>query len=75
MEGHELDLRPGHSGRPPARLGRLVGRGPERRRLGELVDSLDTAGGAIMLVGEVGVGKTALLEHLAAWPRDARAAG
>ena len=45
---------------------RLVGRVAEREALAALTDSLGSAGGAAMLVGEAGMGKTALLSTLAA---------
>jgi DNA-binding CsgD family transcriptional regulator len=44
----------------------LVGRVAEQQELTALIDSLDSAGGAAMLVGEAGMGKTALLTQLAA---------
>ena len=43
----------------------LVGRVAEQEALAARIDSLDSAGGAVMLVGEAGMGKTALLTHLA----------
>jgi DNA-binding CsgD family transcriptional regulator len=43
----------------------LVGRVAEQKAFAALIDSLDSAGGAAMLVGEAGMGKTALLAHLA----------
>jgi energy-coupling factor transporter ATP-binding protein EcfA2 len=46
--------------------GRLVGRATEQQALVDLIDSLDSAGSAAMLVGEAGMGKTALLTYLAA---------
>jgi ATP/maltotriose-dependent transcriptional regulator MalT len=45
--------------------GGLVGRTAEQQALVALIDSLDSAGGAAMLVGEAGMGKTALLTQLA----------
>jgi DNA-binding CsgD family transcriptional regulator/energy-coupling factor transporter ATP-binding protein EcfA2 len=47
-------------------FGGLVGRTAEQQALLALLDSLDSAGSAAMLVGEAGMGKTALLTHLAA---------
>ena len=47
-------------------FGGLVGRAAEQQALLALLDSLDSAGSAAMLVGEAGMGKTALLTHLAA---------
>lgn len=45
----------------------LVGRGNEQRRIGALLDGARQAtSGALVLVGEPGIGKTALLEHAAA---------
>jgi ATP/maltotriose-dependent transcriptional regulator MalT len=44
----------------------LVGRATEQQALTALIDSLDSAGRAAMLIGEAGMGKTALLAHLAA---------
>ena len=46
--------------------GGLVGRTGEQQALVDRIDSLDSAGGAAMLVGEAGMGKTALLTRLAA---------
>ena len=46
-------------------FGGLVGRAAEQQALLALLDSLDSAGSAAMLVGEAGMGKTALLTHLA----------
>lgn len=46
--------------------GGLVGRPAEQKALAALVDSLDSAGGAVMLAGEAGMGKTALLSYAAA---------
>src|SRR4051794_29885613 len=44
----------------------LAGRVAERRALGELLDALDAGGGgAAVLRGEAGIGKTALLTDLA----------
>ena len=52
---------------PPRHPSRgLVGRTAEQQALAALIDSLDSAGAAAMLVGEAGMGKTALLTHLAA---------
>ena len=52
---------------PPRHLsGGLVGRATEQQALMALIESLDSAGSAAMLVGEAGIGKTALLAHLAA---------
>jgi DNA-binding CsgD family transcriptional regulator len=45
--------------------GGLVGRAVELRALTALIDCLDFAGSAAMVVGEAGIGKTALLTHLA----------
>jgi DNA-binding CsgD family transcriptional regulator len=44
----------------------LVGREAEQQSLMALIDSVGSAGGAAMLVGEAGMGKTALLTRLAA---------
>ena len=44
----------------------LVGRATEQRALLALIDSVNSAGSAAMIVGEAGMGKTALLNHLAA---------
>src|SRR5229473_4990245 len=46
--------------------GGLVGRAAEQQALTALMDSADSAGGAAMLVGEAGMGKTAMLTFLAA---------
>lgn len=43
----------------------LVGRTVEQQALMALIDSLDSAGSAATVVGEAGIGKTALLTHLA----------
>jgi len=45
--------------------GRLVGRVRERRLLDGLIESVEGGGGAVVIVGEAGVGKTALLMHFA----------
>jgi DNA-binding CsgD family transcriptional regulator len=45
--------------------GPLVGRVRERRLLEGLLDSVDDRGAATLVVGEAGVGKTALLAHVA----------
>ncbi len=50
------------AGFPPQRL---VGRAPERRRLDELIGSAGDGGAAILIAGEPGIGKTALLTHVA----------
>ena len=44
--------------------GPLVGRARERRLLEGLLDSVEDRGAAILVVGEAGVGKTALLAHV-----------
>jgi DNA-binding CsgD family transcriptional regulator len=43
----------------------LVGREAEQQAFATLMDSLDSAGAAVVLIGEAGMGKTALLTHLA----------
>jgi len=48
------------------RSGGLAGRAAEQRVLAALIESPDSTGGAVMLVGEAGMGKTALLTRLAA---------
>jgi len=48
--------------RPDARL---VGRARERRLLDGLVESAEGGGAAVVLAGEAGIGKTALLTHVA----------
>ena len=45
--------------------GRLVGRVRERRLLDGLVESVEGGGAAVLIAGEAGVGKTALLTHVA----------
>ena len=45
--------------------GRLVGRVRERRLLDGLIESVEGGGAAAVIVGEAGVGKTALLMHVA----------
>ena len=45
--------------------GRLVGRARERRLLDGLVESVEGGGVAVVIAGEAGVGKTALLTHVA----------
>jgi tetratricopeptide (TPR) repeat protein len=44
--------------------GRLVGRVQERRLLDELVESVGCGGAAALIMGEAGIGKTALLSHV-----------
>lgn len=51
---------------PRHSYGELVGRESERRALLALIDSVDSAGSAAMVIGEAGMGKTALLTQLAA---------
>ena len=45
--------------------GRLVGRARERRLLDGLIESAEGGGAAVVIAGEAGVGKTALLMHVA----------
>jgi DNA-binding CsgD family transcriptional regulator/tetratricopeptide (TPR) repeat protein len=45
--------------------GRLVGRARERRLLDGLLESAEGGGAAVVIAGEAGVGKTALLTHVA----------
>lgn len=45
--------------------GRLVGRVRERRLLDGLVESVQGGGASVVIAGEAGVGKTALLTHVA----------
>jgi DNA-binding NarL/FixJ family response regulator len=45
--------------------GQLVGRVRERRLLDGLVESVEGGGAAVVIAGEAGVGKTALLTHVA----------
>ena len=45
----------------PADAGVLVGRDRERRLLCGLIDSLNVGGGAVVILGEAGMGKTSLL--------------
>jgi DNA-binding NarL/FixJ family response regulator len=45
--------------------GRLVGRVRERRLLDGLIESVEGGGAAVVIVGEAGVGKTALLMYVA----------
>ena len=45
--------------------GRLVGRARERRLLDGLVESAEGGGAAVVIAGEAGIGKTALLTHVA----------
>lgn len=48
----------------PTAPSRLVGRGNEHRRVLEMVvDAMDGRGGALLVLGEAGAGKTALLEE------------
>ncbi|MEV4075498.1 helix-turn-helix transcriptional regulator [Nonomuraea fuscirosea] len=49
---------------PP--VGALFGRESERRRLGDFVDSVREGGGAMLVRGEAGIGKSALLLDTAA---------
>ena len=55
-------------GGPPvvAPAGLLIGRGREAEYIGSFVDRAASEGGALLLEGEAGVGKTALLEVAAA---------
>jgi DNA-binding CsgD family transcriptional regulator len=46
---------------PPASRGTLIGRDLETRELGSFIDAIDDHGGALLVRGEVGVGKSALL--------------
>ena len=50
--------------------GRLVGRARERRLLDGLVESVEGGGAAAVIAGEAGVGKTALLTHVAGLASD-----
>jgi DNA-binding NarL/FixJ family response regulator len=50
--------------------GRLVGRARERRLLDGLVESAEGGGAAVIIAGEAGVGKTALLMHVAGVARQ-----
>ena len=47
----------------------LVGRGEELSRLRELVASPYTESRVLLLLGDPGVGKTVLVDHLAGGPR------
>jgi DNA-binding CsgD family transcriptional regulator len=47
----------------------LVGREHERCQLRGLVDSLDVGGGALVMLGEPGIGKTSLLDFVADYAR------
>jgi len=51
-------------------LGRLLGREDEVRLLTSLLDGVEGAGGALVLRGEPGVGKSRLLSEAAALARD-----
>ena len=42
----------------------LIGRDDEVRRLDELVDGLGAGGGALVISGDAGIGKSALLQHV-----------
>ncbi|MEV0117338.1 AAA family ATPase [Streptomyces sp. NPDC050844] len=60
--------------------GELIGRGPELDMMRGFVDEVATFGGALLLSGEAGVGKTVLLDAAASYARGAglrvvRAAG
>ncbi|MEU4657853.1 AAA family ATPase [Streptomyces sp. NPDC023723] len=76
-------VRPGASGGGPHGLaGRDAERDPAAHRVDALVDALPERGGALLLSGEPGIGKSALLRHTAArcegaarvlWARGARA--
>ncbi len=50
---------------PRHRSGRLVGRAAQQRALVSLINSVHSAGGSVLLVGEAGMGKTALLTQMA----------
>jgi DNA-binding CsgD family transcriptional regulator len=69
IHGPQLDERPG--GERPA--GRLVGRDAEVARLRAFVAAARTNGGAMLLTGEPGVGKTELLDAAAALASEADA--
>jgi DNA-binding CsgD family transcriptional regulator len=53
------------AGLAPQLDGPLVGRARERRLLDGLVESVEGGGAAVVIAGEAGVGKTALLTHAA----------
>lgn len=42
----------------------LIGRDPELERLDALVNRLHEAGGALVISGEAGIGKSAMLDHV-----------
>ena len=48
----------------------LVGRSQELERLAEMIDQVGTRGGALVVRGEAGIGKSALLEAVAKRARD-----
>src|SRR4051794_29257797 len=51
----------------------VVGRDEERRRIGDLLDAArDGRGGALVVAGEAGMGKTALLEEAVEQAADMR---
>jgi DNA-binding SARP family transcriptional activator len=69
----EGGARPGSRARRPsaASASRLVGRGAEHRRVLELVvDAIDRKGRALLVMGEAGAGKTALVDEAARIARD-----
>jgi len=59
-----MDLRAGRTPAAPP-VPRLVGREREKRLLGDLVEAVEGGGAAGVLLGEPGIGKTTLLEHVA----------
>ncbi|MGW3445834.1 helix-turn-helix transcriptional regulator [Streptomyces sp. NPDC001076] len=63
----------GWNGVQPASEPPMVGRHAERQAIGRLLDTVrDGLGGALVLTGEPGIGKTRLLEYAAAWAAELR---
>ena len=65
----DIAARRGPDGSPPGPCADLVGRERKRRLFVELVDSLGSSGGAAVLIGEPGIGETALLADIASADR------
>ncbi|MGH3141790.1 MAG: ATP-binding protein, partial [Gaiellales bacterium] len=58
------------SARADSRVAELLGREEELARLHGLIDGIGQRGGAVVVRGEAGIGKSALLEAAAARARD-----
>src|SRR6185503_12107849 len=56
--------------RADSRVAELIGRDDERAQLAQLIDGIGRRGGALVVRGEAGVGKSTLLEAAAARARE-----